>query len=764
MSWRQILVVLFCVLSVVKTFAQQRQKVGVVLSGGGALGVAHIGVLKALEANEIPIDYIAGTSAGALIGGMYASGWSPDEIAAFMNTEDFRREVAGQIDPDFVYYFKKKDPDAGGFRLKFSIDSIFKTNIPTNIISPYAMDFTSMAQTAGPIAAAKYNYDSLFIPFRCVAADVDNKTEVVFSKGGLAEGIRASTTYPFYFKPIAVDGKVLFDGGLYNNFPTNVMYDVFFPDIIIGSNVSGRGGRMAAEDDLFSQIRSMLMTRTNYNPICDNMIMIEPPINVSIFDFSQITTSVDIGYAAAMQKMDTIKQVITARVSPAELAAKRAAFKAKQPPLIFENIIIEGVNKNQQDYIRRSLSTRRRIVTIDNLREDYFKLVSDDKLKKIYPRAVFNYERNVYDLHLDVKPDHDFLTQFGGCFSSKPINMGFISLEYKRMGQVGTSLYANAYFGKFYGSIQTKIRLDYPTIVPFYVEGDFTLNSYDYFTSRTSFFEEVRPSYLLQSNRSFHFLVATPQGNKAKFAGALTFANFRDTYYQNTVFTPTDTADRTFFNSVCASAMYERNTLNRKQYANEGSFLQVKAYYIFGQEENIPGSTASFTDVYQDFHSFVRLRAVYEGYKKINRRLRLGVYAEGVVSNQPFFRNYTSTLLQAPAFTPVPESQTLFLDGFRGLNFIGAGGRFIFSFLKRFDFRFEHYAFVPFRPLNENVNQVAIYGKPLTGIRYMGSAALVYETPIGPVSLSVNHYNAEPRPWSVIFTLGYIIFNRRPNQ
>jgi NTE family protein len=94
------------------------QRVGVVLSGGGALGIAHIGVLKALEENNIPVDYIAGTSMGALVGGMYAAGWSPDEILKYMASDDFSYAAQGKIKPGYVYYFKRKDPDAGGFSFK----------------------------------------------------------------------------------------------------------------------------------------------------------------------------------------------------------------------------------------------------------------------------------------------------------------------------------------------------------------------------------------------------------------------------------------------------------------------------------------------------------------------------------------------------------------------------------------------------------------------------------------------------------------------
>lgn len=745
-------------------FNVSSQRVGVVLSGGGSLGIAHIGVLKALEEANIPIDYIAGTSMGALVGGMYAAGWTPDEILRYMASEDFSYAAKGQIKPGYVYYFKRKDPDAGGFSFKFSIDSIFKASIPTNIVSTNAMDFALMEHTAGPGAAANYNYDSLFLPFRCVAADVEDQKEVVFRNGNLADGMRTSASFPFYFKPISVNGRVLFDGGLYNNFPSNVMYDDFFPDYIIGSNVAGHGGKAPDEDNLFSQIRAMLMTKTNYGSICDNMVLIEPEVNTGIFDFSDVQGTYTIGYNTAKTKIDTIKMLISREVTPQQRDSARAAFKAKQPPLVFENIYVNGLNRNQSDYLIRSLSTRNKLTTIDNLRTDYYRLVSDDQFKKLYPRAKYNYERNIFDLYLDVKPDNDLIAQFGGCFSSKPINTAFISLEYKRLGRISSKFYANAYFGKFYGSVQAKVRLDYPTIIPFYVEGDFTLNSFDYFTSRTSFFEEEQPSYLFQSERSFNFLLATPIKNKGKLAGALSIANMRNEYYQTNTFSLADTTDRTFFNNVNLNVFYEENSLNRKQYPTFGTYFLAKAYYVFGGEENIPGSTSAFDNTYKKLHSFIRFKVQYENYFRAIGRFTFGVHAEAVVSNQGFFRNYTSTLLLAPAFQPIPESRTLFLSAFRAYNYGAVGGRILFRIIKRFDFRLENYLYVPYRAIVQTPQQTATYAKAFTQARYMGSGALVYDSPIGPVSLSLNYYEKEQKPWSLIFTLGYIIFNRRAIQ
>lgn len=117
------------------------QKIGLVLSGGGAAGLSHIGVLKALEENGIPIDYITGTSAGALVGGMYAAGYSPEEIEGLVRSEKFLLMSEGKVEPKYIYYFKEYDINPAMMSVRVSKDSIRQTALPTNLVTPTLMDF-----------------------------------------------------------------------------------------------------------------------------------------------------------------------------------------------------------------------------------------------------------------------------------------------------------------------------------------------------------------------------------------------------------------------------------------------------------------------------------------------------------------------------------------------------------------------------------------------------------------------------------------------
>ena len=166
-------------------FAQQRQRVGVVLSGGGASGVAHVGVLKALEEYQIPIDYIVGTSAGALVGAMYASGYSPAEIEAYVLSESFQLMVKGQEEARHQFLFYQDAASASMFSFTVSQDSILQKSLPLAFVDPTYLDFEMLKIFGLTSASVHDDFNQLFVPYRCVASAVETKQSVAFSNGKL---------------------------------------------------------------------------------------------------------------------------------------------------------------------------------------------------------------------------------------------------------------------------------------------------------------------------------------------------------------------------------------------------------------------------------------------------------------------------------------------------------------------------------------------------------------------------------------------------
>ncbi|MBI3503000.1 MAG: patatin-like phospholipase family protein [Bacteroidetes bacterium] len=734
------------------------QKVGVVLSGGGASGLAHIGVLKALEENNIPVDYISGTSIGAFVGAMYATGLSPKQMEEIVQTDEFNNWVYGNIDKKYIYYFKKKEDNASWITLKLALDTSLETNLPTNIVSPAALDFSLMEGMAPASAAAKYNFDSLFIPFRCVAADIETKTTVLFKNGDLGEAVRASISYPFYLKPLKVDGKLLFDGGIYNNFPSDVMYEQCFPDIIIGSNVSG-AVPPPDEDNLLSQLKAMLINRSKMDIQCPNGILIEPQTTISTFDFGNPKAMIDSGYAATLRKIDTIKTRITRRANTEELSDKRKKFIGKKPPLVFGDIYIEGLKKGQTKYVHGVLRKRGKSLPLEKFKPAYFRLEEDDKIKQIYPQAKFNPKNNNYDLFLKVKKEKDIVAEVGGNISNRPISEVFAGFEYKYLGNFGIRLMANGYFGKLYTSAQVNTRLDFPFSVPFYLEPELAFNRWDFYKSSNLFFEDVKPAYLIQNDQHAYLNLGMPVSNKDKLIIGGGIGSTSDNYYQTQFFTSKDTPDVTTFDMATAHLMLERNTLNRKQYATQGTYFGIKTRYIQGEEFTQPGSTSSLNPS-RRIHQWVQFKMIYDKYYKQRGTLRMGIYFESAYSTQPRFNNYTASLLASPAFQPLAECKTLFQPNFRAHSYAAAGLKNIITIKNRIDFRVEGYIYQPYQQIDTVGNQ-QIYTVPFLRRYFMGTAALVGHTPIGPIAFSVNYYHGEKQPFTFLFHFGYIIFNKK---
>lgn len=738
----------------------QAQKVGLVLSGGGARGLAHIGVMKALEENGIPIDYVAGTSAGSIVGCMYAMGLSPHQMDSLVHTEDFYNWATGIIDEDYSYYFRKREENPSWINLKFSLDSIIQTTLPTSLVSSVPIDYALMQNTAPVIAAAKYNFDSLFVPFRCVAADIENKKTVIFKEGDLGLAVRASSAYPFYFRPVVFDGKILYDGGMYNNFPADVMLEDFQPDLIIGIN-SGGSTMTTSETNIISQIRAMMTTPTNFSVLCENGILIEPNTDkFGLFDFSNIDGLIEEGYKAAMAQMDRLHFNIQRRINPDSLSEKRHNFRQNLKPVLVDNVIIEGVNSKQADYVRKVLKPSLSPIPLNRLKASYFQLVADQNIKTIFPTLKYNPVTGFYDMKVRIQREKDLITQFGGSVSSRPISEAFIGFQYNLWHRKAYSFSGNFYFGKLYTSGQAKVRMDSPSRMPYFLEAEATINQYDFFRSSNAFFSDQKPAYIIKSDQNFGINFGLPARNKGKIITSCDYIRIADNYYQTSNFLQNDTADKTILKGMTGTVLFERSTLNKKQYANQGTFLGISLRYVNANEFTIPGSTSVDRTIEKDYHDWFQFKINYENYYKRRGWLKLGFYFEAAASNVPFFANYTSTILNSPSFNPVQETKTLFLPNFHAHNFAGGGLRNVVSITGNLDLRVEAYVFQPYQELIRTPDLKTEYGKAFSRRYYIGSFGAVFHSPLGPVGAFLNYYDDRKNPFSFLLQIGYLIYNR----
>jgi NTE family protein len=735
------------------------QKVAVVLSGGGATALAHVGFIKVLEQNNIPIDYIGGTSMGAVVASLYATGYSASEIESYVRSERFIKMATGIIGEEYRFFFKNDSRDASMANIKLAKGGLISSVLPSSLIDPILLDWELMEGSYQADAVSGGYFDSLFVPFRCLAADVEKKQQIVFRQGPLNVAVRASSTYPFYLPPLKIDGSLLYDGGLYNNFPADVMYQEFSPDVIIGCNVSGAVGA-PDENDMFTQLRSMILFRAELAKICPEMIVVEPNVqHVGTFDYQLLDEAIKGGYTATMDSLPAILDLVPALADPIALMAKRNAFRARFIQAPVGEVEIVGLERGQKAYVHKFLGRRDKEVYLPDIKSIYVRLFDDDKIKSVFPTTTYIADKGKYKLTLDIRRDNKVSLAFGGNYSSRSINTGFIGVRYNVFGNTALSLHGNSYFGRYYGSAMAGLRWDVPGTTPLALHASIYLNRWDFYKSLATFFEDVKPSYVLLNERYAEFSLSTPAGNKGIFRADFIYTHQFDAYYQTQAFLSTDTTDRSEFNAGVIRLAWERSTLNKKQFANKGTMIKFSLKYTNGQEITWGGNTNVNRDTLRKEHRWLGAKFTYTNYFTHLARLHLGFHLESVVTNQNFFTNYIASSIMAPTYNPLPESSTFFMPEFRAHNYLAGGAMAVLSLNKNLDLRAEAHVFNAFGRIVESNDHQPTYNYNLKQ-RYQFSGAMVYHSPLGPISISTNYFDKKEEPYSFLFCFGYVIYNR----
>ncbi len=731
------------------------------MSGGGASGFAHIGVIKALEEHNIPIDYITGTSAGALVGAMYASGMTPEEMIAYISSEEFLQMSKGKLSADKKFLLQRQTDDASMIEIPFTFDSLLAKSFPVNLIKPYSLDFEMMKFLGATGASYNTNFDQLFVPFRCVASDVAAKQSVVFSKGNLNEAVRASLTYPFYINPIRVNGKLLFDGGIYNNFPSNVMYHDFNPDYIIGSTVTDNAPP-PTEDNLVSQITNLLMGKSDYSIPCENGIVIKPNISAGTFDFEKTLLAIQEGYNETIKNIDRIKAAIARRTTSEELKENRQNFKQKIIPIEISEVVSN--QSKSYKFITKSLYNpkEKELLSIEKLEKRFFRLAEMDHIGSLYPTLELKND-STYRLHLNIRDAKKFKLEGGGHFSSRPVNVGYIALNFYHLNRNAWHIKAESYFGKFYSSARVAVDFQTPMRYPIIFTPYFIMNRFDYYRSSTTFFENIQPSFLIQSEIFGGLKIKSPIGNKGIIELDFRGIENKDNYYLKESFTKTDTADHTLFDGIVSGLTIESNTLNRKQFANSGTLIRFGAKYVMGIEKTQLGSTVNgvLPLPFSKRHHWLNLKFRYNSYLVNTKFFHFGIDAIAVLNTQSLFNNYKASILAMTAFAPIPDMETFFMEEYRSPQYIGAGANFVVTPLKNLDVRFDGYYYQPFKTIVKNDDGTFNYSKLFKGERYILSGSAIYHSPVGPVRLTLNYFHRAENPLVFQFSFGYILFNER---
>ena len=346
MKTKTIIVILFLIvffpLKAQENTPNPEPKVGLVLSGGGAKGFAHIGVLKVIDSLGIKVDYIAGTSMGAIIGSLYASGYSGKQLEAMFQTQDFDALINDEFPRKSKPFYERENSEKYAVTLPFDK---FKISLPS-ALSRGQNVYNLLYQLMLPVNNIT-DFSQLPIPFFCVATDIETGESLIMNNGNLAEAVTASGALPSLFQPVVIDERILIDGGVTNNFPVEELRAKGM-DIIIGVDVQDAlkdRELLKSAPDILLQIGNFRTINAMKSKVELTDIYIKPDItNYSVISFDEGKNIIANGEAAArtqLSKLTDVKQ-------------QQSVYKQRPKVEILDSIKIKNVSINGNDHYTRA--------------------------------------------------------------------------------------------------------------------------------------------------------------------------------------------------------------------------------------------------------------------------------------------------------------------------------------------------------------------------------------------------------------------------
>ena len=384
-------------------------KVGLVLSGGGAKGFAHVGVLKKLEEAGVRVDYIAGTSMGAIIGGLYASGYNARELDSVLRVHDLGGLVKDELPREVSSFYQKEN----GGKYAISLPLVKRKIELPSAVSKGQSVFNIFSQLTEHVHEVN-DFSELSIPFFCIATNLETGEEVILDKGFLPEAIRASGSLPGLLTPVVLDGQVLVDGGIVDNFPVEKMKEKGV-DYIIGVNVSGGLkdiDNLNTLPEILLQIAGFQMYDKWEDKISQSDVYIAPELNgFNTFSFDQGQEIVQRGEAAAEQVMDQLKDLASMQQVD---VPRTIMLYPKKEELLIKEIVIKG-NRNYTDkYCIKKLGiTEGEVVSHKEFMRGIDVLTATNNFASIYYKLIPEEDGTRVEFEVRENPERTFI-QFGG--------------------------------------------------------------------------------------------------------------------------------------------------------------------------------------------------------------------------------------------------------------------------------------------------------------------------------------------------------------
>ncbi|NLR90116.1 patatin-like phospholipase family protein [Flammeovirga agarivorans] len=763
-----------------KQEVKNRKTVGLVLSGGGAKGIAHITVIKVLEEYGIPIDYITGTSMGAIVGGFYAAGYTTDEMITILSDPEFQDWVNGKVNTEDQYYFGRQSRGAEWINFNIELDSIYGFSWNPTIVPDGLLNYNLSARLYKKSKEINYDFDNLDIPFRAVAADVFERKAIVIDHGPLEKAVRASMAVPLVFRPVKIDGKYLYDGGIYNNIPVDVMKEEFNPDMVIAVNL-GAHDMLAKypendEELIKGNILKYIVMNNVYPKELDperDIFLGVPVDDYSAADFTPVDSLLAIGDRYARTMIDSVVDLYghnQPKVKP-----KDSNFDALFDPdeeIITRVELGDNLTFGQRVFVRNIVKPKRRKQSsINELYDGYSMLLSNNYFSNVDAQFLYDSIDNTPSLLIDVTPNKKFKLGVGGNIASRSIGQFYLNGQFNVFTKSLNTVRVSAMAGTFYSSIKAEVESLYARELPFSLGAEYVLNRWNYGNAKELIFQPQENLSIYRADNYAGGKMSFPTSRKTKLIGFGGYFWNKDSYDQivlidldsNNSQVGIDLVGSQKLEGWTTGVAWEANSLNRKTFATTGRHFKVSGKYIWGDsdfniyiDEPYQGKTS------QDWYT---IQAQYEQYFPM-KWFTLGVRGHALWSNYEASITTTTSLANAPAYYPLLDSRSLFTHGFRGPRFFAGGLKLIKSFFTpNLNLFLEgHFFTTDVKYANSstifpNTTKNSFF-KPST-MDYALAGSIVYTSPIGPVSFSVNHYNEEDYNLMFLFNIGILLYHEK---
>ena len=700
-------------------------KVGLVLSGGGARGIAHVGVIKALEDNDIPVDYVTGTSMGAVVGSFYCCGWTPDSMMNLITSKDFHYWSTGIIDRNRLTLVSCPDPTPEWINFSFGGEKpdVVTQVMPKSLVNPTPMNIEFLRLYTPYTKACGGDFDRLFVPFRCVFSDVYKKHKVICSKGSLGRSVRGSMSFPLVYRSIEVDSILAFDGGIYDNFPVDVMHDEFNPDFIIGVSVSKPDGKPNV-NDMYSELEDLIIQNNDYSLDPELGIKIQVPVSeYGVLSFDKAREIYDIGYRTGLEFVDSIKSRIAVRRQPEVVNERRRRFAGSIPEVTFDSVITPGLTGDQKDYLVSVFQRRYgsdRTITMRDVERSYYDAVSQGDIDEILPEG----RGDVLELKATVK--HPWRASAGGWLSTGVGSFIFAGLGYHTLDRNSLDVSLSLWGGQSYCAAQVKGRLRLGSYNPSYVTLEglvsrkkyydglpffFSNDSIGSFISHTNF---VRGAYEVGAGRSGLVRLSAAYGSEYKVRTGK------------------------------AVLEYEFNTLGTRTFPVTGRNVHISVSAMH-MESRMQGSMEDE----RERRWKATLNALWNNYYSISQYFSVGAMARGGISVGRRLSDPKKDLMMSEAFVPLESMDNCYLPEMRGDDYVAIGAIPVWSPMSRLQVRGEAYAYSKFRDATE-------WRAPFRKTEFIGRVSVVGTLSFATISLSAS-YSTPLSGWNFGVALGWYV-------